>query len=74
MSALPNASMSKSPSPMTMVGHVATAALGHIRGFADVPPFANVLSHGTKPVVQLHAEKKNSVFVISLCYARGDNY
>jgi type II secretory ATPase GspE/PulE/Tfp pilus assembly ATPase PilB-like protein len=65
MSALPIAPLLKSPNPMTMVGHVATAALGHIRGFADVPPFASVLSHGAKPVVQLHAEKKSSVFVVS---------
>jgi hypothetical protein len=63
MSALPNNIPAKAMNNITLVGHVTTAALGHIRGFADVPPFASVLSHGSKPPVQLHAEKKNSVFV-----------
>lgn len=42
-----------------------TLLLGHLREFTDVPPFSTVLSHGAKPLVQLHADKKNSIFVIA---------
>jgi general secretion pathway protein E len=65
MAALPLTPSSTPLPTVSLVGHVATTALGHIRGFADVPPFATVLSHGSKPVVQLHASKKNSVFVVA---------
>lgn len=42
-----------------------TLLLGHLREFTDVPPFSAVLSHGAKPLLQLHADKKNSIFVIA---------
>lgn len=42
-----------------------TLLLGHIREFTEVPPFTTVLSHGAKPLLQLHAEKKKNIFVIA---------
>jgi general secretion pathway protein E len=42
-----------------------TSLLGHIREFTEVPEFSLVLSHGAKPQVQLHVDKKNSIFVVA---------
>lgn len=42
-----------------------TSLLGHIREFTDVPKFTNVLSHGARPQIQLHADKRSNIFVVA---------
>lgn len=57
MEALPPLHMSKMSN--------SKSALGHIREFTELPAFHAVLSHGVKPVLQLHADKKQSIFVVA---------
>ncbi len=57
MTTLPGTSLPKAQN--------STHLLGHIREFTDVPKFSTVLSHGARPQIQLHADKRNSIFVVA---------
>ncbi len=65
MTILNTPSMSELPRSMLTKAMNSTSLLGHIREFTDVPKFSLVLSHGLKPQLQLHADKRNSVFVVA---------
>lgn len=49
--------------PIRSLGNL--QSLGHIRQFSDVPVFSSVLSHGKKPVLQLHADKQGTILVVA---------
>lgn len=45
-------------------------SLGHIQVFNEVPSFEAVLSHGSRPALQLHPDKQNSILVATLAHKR----